>query len=71
MDFWLMIKERSVLISFFMIFILVSLFLLLTTWKKHSDMPKSLNVIITIICTIIIVLSMSALVLAVSFGYNS
>lgn len=66
-----MIKERSVLISFFLIFILLSLFLLLTTWKKRSDMPKSLNVIITIICTIIIVLSMSALVLAVSFGYNS
>ena len=71
MDFWFMIKERYVLLSFFIIFILVSLFLLLSTWKKRSDMPKSLTAIITIICAIIIVLSMFALVFAVSFGYNS
>lgn len=71
MDFLFMIKERYVLLSFFIIFILVSLFLLLAIWKKRSDMPKSLTAIITIICTIIIVLSILVLVLLVSFGYNS
>lgn len=71
MDFWFMFKERYVLLSFIIIFILVSLFLLLATWKKRSDMPKSLITIITIICMIIIVLSMFALLFAVSFGYNS
>ena len=71
MDFWFMIKERYVLLSLFIIFILVSLFLLLATWKKRSDVPKSLTAIITLICTVIIVLSMFALVFSVSFGYNS
>ncbi|PIC85375.1 hypothetical protein CSV72_13680 [Sporosarcina sp. P20a] len=72
MDYlWFLIKERYMLLSIFLFFIFVNLFLLLAIWKKRSDMPKSLTVIITIICTIIIVLSIFALVFAVSFGYNS
>ena len=71
MDLWLMIKERYVLLSIFLIIIFVSLFLLLAIWKNRPDMPKSLTVMITIICTVIIALSIFALVFAVSFGYNS
>ena len=71
MDLWFVLKERYVLLSIFLIIIFVNLFLLLAIWKKRSDMPKSLIVLIIIICTIIIILSIFALVFAVSFGYNS
>ncbi|NYF26075.1 CHASE2 domain-containing sensor protein [Sporosarcina sp. JAI121] len=71
MDLWFMIKERYMLLSIFIFFIFVSLFLLLAAWKKRTEMPKSLLVIITIICTILIVLSIFTVVFAVSFGYNS
>jgi len=71
MDLWFMIKERYVLLSIFLIIIFVSLFLLIAIWKNRSDMPKSLTLIITIICTVIIALSIFALVFTVSIGYNS
>ena len=71
MDLWFMIKERYVLLSIFLIIIFVSLFLLIAIWKNRSDMPKSLTLIITIICTVIIALSIFALVFTVSFGYNT
>lgn len=71
MDLWLMIKERYMLFSIFLIIIFISLFFLLATWKKHSDISKSLIVIITTICLVIILLSILALVFAASFGYNS
>lgn len=58
------------LLSVLLIIIFVSLFLLLAIWKNRSEVPRSLTVIITIICTGIIVLSILALVFAVSFGYN-
>ncbi|PIC98484.1 hypothetical protein CSV68_13075 [Sporosarcina sp. P29] len=71
MDVWFLIKERYMLLSIFLIIIVVSVFLLIAIWKNRTDMPKSLTLTITIICSIIIVLSVFALVFAVSFGYNS
>ena len=71
MDVWFLIKERYMLLSIFLIIIVVNVFLLIAIWKNRTDMPKSLILIITIICSIIIVLSVFALVFAVSFGYNS
>ncbi|KAA0966330.1 hypothetical protein FQ087_08870 [Sporosarcina sp. ANT_H38] len=71
MDLWVMIKERYALLSIFVIIIFVSLILLVAIWKTRFETPKSLIVIITIICAVMIVLSISALVIAVSFGYNS
>ncbi|PIC85859.1 hypothetical protein CSV72_11640 [Sporosarcina sp. P20a] len=71
MDVWFVIKERYMLLSIFLIILLVNMFLLIAIWKNRSDMPKSLILIITIICSIIIALSIFAFVFAVSFGYNS
>ena len=71
MDVWFVIKERYMLLSIFLIILLVNMFLLIAIWKTRSDMPKSLILIITIICSIIIALSIFAFVFAVSFGYNS
>lgn len=71
MDVWFLIKERYMLLSIFLIIIVVSVFLLIAIWKNRTDMPKSLTLTITIICSIIIALSVFALVFAVSFGYNS
>ncbi|PIC77359.1 hypothetical protein CSV74_06865 [Sporosarcina sp. P19] len=71
MDVWFVIKERYMLLSIFLIILLVNMFLLIAIWKNRSDMPKSLTLVITIICSIIIVLSIFAFVFAVSFGYNS
>jgi len=71
MDLWFIIKERYMLLSVLLIIMFVSLFLLLAIWKNYSDVPRSLTVIIIIICTVIIALSIFALVFAVSFGYNS
>lgn len=71
MDLWFIIKERYMLLSVLLIIMFVSLFLLLAIWKNRSEVPRSLIVIISIICTVIIALSIFALVFAVSFGYNS
>ncbi|PID04987.1 hypothetical protein CSV65_12135 [Sporosarcina sp. P31] len=71
MDVWFLIKERYMLLSIFLIIIVVSVFLLIAIWKNRTDMPKSLTLTITIICSIIIALSVFSLVFAVSFGYNS
>ncbi|PID22311.1 hypothetical protein CSV61_05535 [Sporosarcina sp. P3] len=71
MDVWFVIKERYMLLSVILIILLVNLFLFLAIWKNRSDIPKSQTLIITIICTVILVLSLFALVFAVSFGYNS
>jgi hypothetical protein len=71
MDLWFIIKERYVLLSIILIIIFISLFFLIVTWKKHSNVPKGLLVVITTICFVIILLSILALAFAVSFGYNS
>lgn len=71
MDLWFIIKERYMLLSVLLIITIVSLFLLLAIWKNRSEVPKSLTVIITVICMGIIILSLLALVFAISFGYNS
>ncbi|MER1987702.1 MAG: hypothetical protein ABS948_17645 [Solibacillus sp.] len=71
MDLWVLFIERYMFLSFFIILLLISLFLLFATWKKHAELPKSLTLTITVICTIIIALSILALIFGVSFGYNS
>ncbi|QUW21136.1 hypothetical protein JSQ81_15150 [Sporosarcina sp. Marseille-Q4063] len=71
MDLWFIIKERHMLLSVLFIIMLLSLFLFLAIWKNRSDVPRSLTVIISLICMVIIVLSIFALVFAVSFGNNS
>lgn len=71
MDLWFVIKERYILLSVLLIIIFASLFLLFTIWRNQSDIPKSLTVIITIICIGIIVLSIFAFVFSLSFGFNA
>ena len=71
MDLWFIIKERYMLLSVLLIIMFVSLFLLLAIWKNRSDVPRSLTVIISVICMVIFALSIFALVFSVSFGYNS
>ena len=71
MDLWFIIKERYMLLSVLLIITIVSLFLLLAIWKNRSEVPRSLTVIITVICMGIIILSLLVLVFAISFGYNS
>ena len=71
MDLWFMIKERSAFLSFFLIIVLLSVFLLVATWKNRTNIPKSLTAIITIISTIFIVASLIAMIFIISFGYNS
>lgn len=71
MDLWAVIKERYMLLSIFILIIVASLILVYATWRNRSVMPKVLTGFIFVLCTILIVISLAALVFAVSFGYNS
>lgn len=71
MDLWVMIKERSAYLSFFLIIILLSVFLLVATWKNRTNIPNSLTVSIILISTIFIVGSLISMIFIISFGYNS
>src|SRR5690625_376347 len=71
MDLFVIMKDRYMFLSFSIILVFVSLFLLFAIWKKRTDIPKSLTVIITIICTIMIISLLFVFVFAVSFSYNS
>lgn len=70
MDLWFMIKEHSASLSFFLILILLSVFLMVATWKNRTNIPKSLTLIITLISTIFIVASLIGMIFIISFGYN-
>lgn len=71
MDLWDVVKERYMLLSIFIMILLASLILVYASWKNRSVMPKSLTAVIIVLCTLLIGLSLVALVFAVSFGYNS
>ncbi|RFA35920.1 hypothetical protein CAI16_06730 [Virgibacillus dokdonensis] len=71
MDFWFIIKERYIPLSFFLIIIFISLFFFLVTWKNKLNISKKLIVIITTICFVITFTSILALIFTVAFGYNS
>jgi len=71
MDLWFMIKERAPFLSFFLFIILLSVFLLVSTWKNRTNIPKSLTAIITFISIILVVASLIAMIFTISFGYNS
>lgn len=71
MELWTLIKERSLFLSIFLILVLLSVFLLVATWKNRSNIPKRLSLIITLVCTFFIVVSLFAMLFIISFGYNS
>lgn len=71
MDLWAVIKERYMLLSIFILIIVASLILVYATWRNRSVMPKVLTGFIFVLCTILIVISLAALVFSFSFGYNS
>ncbi|MEI3605756.1 hypothetical protein SPD48_08625 [Pseudogracilibacillus sp. SE30717A] len=71
MDLFMIMKERYMFLAIIIIIIFMSLLLIFTTWKRRSNIPKSLLIFITSICTILIISSLFALVFTVSFGYNS
>ena len=71
MDLWIIIKQRYLLISIFILIILASLFLLISVWKNRFNIPKTLTIITVIICLLLIILSLFSLVFVISFGYNS
>ena len=71
MELWFMIKERLPFLSFFILFILLSVILLVATWKKRTHIPKTLIAIISVVSSIFIVASLIAMVFIISFGYNS
>lgn len=71
MDLWVLFKERYMLLSIFAIIILASLILMFATWKNRSNIPRSLVGVIIVLCTLILGLSLVALIFAISFGYNS
>ncbi|MCG7334879.1 hypothetical protein MHZ95_06290 [Sporosarcina sp. ACRSM] len=71
MDLWAVVQERYLFLSIFVIIILASLILVYASWKSRSNMPKGLIGVIIVLCTILIGLSLGALVFSVSFGYNS
>ncbi|MFC5589475.1 hypothetical protein ACFPRA_11285 [Sporosarcina soli] len=71
MDLWVIVKERYLFLSIFIIIILASLILVSATWRSRSNMPKGLTGVIIVLGTLLIGLSLVALFLSVSFGYNS
>jgi len=71
MDLWFMIKERTGFLSFFLVIILLSVFLLIATWKNRTNIPKGLTAILALISTVVIVVSLIAMIFLNSFGYNS
>ena len=71
MDLWVLVKERYMLLSIFAIIILASLILMFATWKNRSNIPRSFVGVIIVLCTLILGLSLVALVFVISFGYNS
>jgi hypothetical protein len=70
MDLWMIIKQRYIFISIFIIIMLVSSFLLGCIWKNRLNIPKTLTALTIIICVFLIVLSLFLLVFIISFGYN-
>lgn len=71
MDLWIVVKERYMFLSIFIIIILASLILIFATWKNRSNIPRSLIGLIIVICTLILGFSLVALMFTISFGYNS
>ncbi len=71
MDLWFIIKERFAFLSIFLIIILLSVFLLVAIRKNRTNIPKSLTVSVTIISIIFIIVSLTAMIFIISFGYNS
>lgn len=66
-----MAKERSGFLSIFTLILLLSIFLIIATWKNRAVIPTSLTVLINIISTFFILASILAMIFIVSFGYNS
>ncbi len=62
MDLWIIIKQRYVLISIFIIIILSILFLLGCIWKSRFNIPKTLTVLTIVICGFLIILSLLSLI---------
>jgi len=71
MDLWIIIKERYVFISIFIIILLLSFFFLVSIWKNRFNIPKTLTSLTIIFCVFLIILSLFLLIFIISFGYNS
>ena len=71
MDFLFLIKERLPFLSFFLIIILLSIFLLIATWKNRTHIPKSLITIVSSVSITFIIVSLIAMIFISSFGFNS
>jgi len=71
MDVWFIMKERFAFLSIFLIIMLLSVFLLVAIRKNRTNLPNSLTVSSTIISILFIVVSLTAMIFIVSFGYNS
>lgn len=71
MDLWIIIKERYVFISIFIIILLLSFFFLVSIWKNRFNIPKTLTLLTIIFCVFLIILSLFLLIFIISFGYNS
>ncbi|MET3655160.1 membrane-associated HD superfamily phosphohydrolase [Sporosarcina psychrophila] len=71
MDLWIIIKERYVFTSIFIIILLLSFFFLVSIWKNRFNIPKTLTLLTIIFCVFLIILSLFLLIFIISFGYNS
>lgn len=71
MDLWIIIKERYIFISIFIIILLLSFFFLVSIWKNRFNIPKTLTLLTIIFCVFLIILSLFLLIFIISFGYNS
>ena len=68
---WAIVQERYLFLSIFLLFLVLSLFLLLASWKNRALLPKSLGIIVSLSSSIILVGSLLALLFILSFGYNA
>ena len=71
LNIWMMVQERFIHISVFSVILIASLLLLWTTWKNRQTLPKALTLFSSMICFVLVLISMYALIFVVSFGYNA
>ncbi len=71
MDIWMMVKERYMIVSFFVLLFLFSLFLLVALWKIRRNIPIILKILFSVIILVLTIGLLYMIIFSLFFGCNS
>jgi len=71
MNFWYIIKNNAGIFSVFLILVVISWSLFITTLKKRSIMNKTTSITILFICILVMFSSILMLIFIFYYKYNS